>query len=255
VSTTANPNDPKFFSERKRVSILNGPSRLVLFDIDGTLLHSQGIGKRAMKEALITVYGTAGSIDTCAVGGRSYRQIVEDALFGTDISQDQISQKWCTYNEEVARIMKEIVQQEPGWIYPLPGGIALVDALAHNPMVVLGIITGNSVDPSWIKLEQAGYKVDQFKVNVFGDEAITRSGLVSLARQRAAALTGISFPGQSTIIVGDTVNDVECARQADARSIIVLTGYDTQEVLKASKPDQIFKDLQDIEAIQKAIFD
>ena len=234
---------------------MDGPSRLVLFDIDGTLLRSQGIGKRAMKEALIAVYGTPGSIDTCAVGGRSYRQIVEDALSGTEISQDQITQKWCTYNEEVARIMKKVVQQEPGWIYPLPGGIALVDSLAHNPMVILGIITGNSIDPSWIKLEQAGYKVDQFKVNVFGDDAITRSGLVTLARQRAAKLTGKSFPGQSTIIVGDTVNDVECARQTNARSIIVLTGYDTHEELKASKPDQLFNDLQDIGSIQKAIFD
>jgi phosphoglycolate phosphatase len=234
---------------------LNGPSRLVLLDIDGTLLRSQGVGKRTMKEALIAVYGTAGSIDTCAVGGRSYRQIVDDALSGTEISQDQISRKWDNYNEEVARIMKKVVQEEPAWIYPLPGGIALVDALAHNPLAILGIITGNSNDASWIKLEHAGYKVDQFKVNVFGDDAITRSGLVTLARQRAEVLTGRSFPGHSTIIVGDTVNDVECARQTNARSIIVLTGYDTEDELKASMPDRIFNDLQDIESIQKAILD
>jgi phosphoglycolate phosphatase-like HAD superfamily hydrolase len=231
-----------------------GLEKLVLFDIDGTLLKSQGIGRRSIGKALLSTYGTAGSIRTCDVGGRSYLQIAEDALAGTGIPKEQILEKWDFFNEEVTKILGAILQHEDGWIAPLPGGISLVDRLSHNPVVIVGLITGNPIGPSWIKLEAAGYKRESFKVNVFGDEVATRAGLVTLARQRASSNYGYSFPEEHTVIIGDTVNDVDCARQSKARSIIVLSDYDPEEKIRASQPDFIFKDLTDAVSIEKAIF-
>ncbi len=233
---------------------MDDSTKLVLFDIDGTLLISKGIGRRSIKEALITTYGTGGSVDTCDVGGRSYLEIVKDALSGIEVTIDQINQKWDFFNEQVVYALKKNLQQEQGWIIPLPGGISLVNKLSDNPRVILGLITGNPIGPSWIKLEAAGYKREQFKINAFGDEATTRSGLVALARQRAFTIWGNAFPGKHTVIIGDTANDVACARQSNARSIIVLTGYDAEEVIQASKPDFIFKDLTDTGSIEKALF-
>ena len=229
-------------------------TKLVLFDIDGTLLISKGIGRRSIKEALISSYGTGGSIDTCDVGGRSYLEIVKDALSGTGVTNDQITQKWVSFNQQVLDAFRKNLQEDQGLIVPLPGGIRLVNTLCDRPGMILGLITGNPAGISWLKLKAAGYKKEQFKINVFGDEATTRSGLVTLARQRAFRIYGNAFPGKQTIIIGDTLKDVACAHQSNARSIIVLTGYDTQEILKASRPDFIFNDLTDTESIEKALF-
>lgn len=233
---------------------MDSPAKLVLFDIDGTLLLSKGIGRLSIKQAMIATFGVGGSIDTCNVGGRSYLEIVEDALDGTGVTRENISRRWELFNEQVVKTLASNLQKGLGQVVPLPGGISLVEALSMDPRVVLGIITGNPAGASWLKLETAGYKKSQFKVNVFGDEALTRAGLVELARRRAFSMVGKDFPGRQTVIIGDTINDVSCARQSGACSLIVLTGYDAEQVLRGSGPDFIFKDLTDRQSIEQALF-
>lgn len=233
----------------------NERSRLVLFDIDGTLLRTNRAGILAIKEAMISVYGTAGSIDTFNSGGKSYRKILDGTLADAGLSPDVIQQQWKRFNDKVVKNLNRIVDQNPGRIYALPGAVELVETLSQMPDILVGLVTGNPSEASWIKLRSAGYDTSMFKVAAFGDEAETRAGQVTLARERAREISGRDFPDRKTIVIGDTTHDIACARDTGARSLIVTTGDSRTEDLMAGQPDVLFKDLSDTGMILEAILD
>lgn len=217
--------------------------RLVLFDIDGTLLLTGGIGQRSARASLEWVFGTAGRLDEFYPGGRTIEAIFRDTLLDAGISMEDYSlgrEKLYSYflEEFIDRMGKD--QHK---IRALPGTLALVQALAERDDVILGLTTGNHERTARYKLSAAGFDLNNFKVGAYGDESAHRPDLIRMAKERAEALTGQSFDGRRTVMVGDTTRDVLSAREAGAVSIAVSSGTDTSGLLERVLPDHLLPTL------------
>lgn len=239
--------------ERSRDKELGVPKirRLILFDIDGTLLMPNGLGRSSLVAALMRVYGTAGIIESFSFAGRTDREIVSGVLMPAGIDEATI---WTRFDDLCASLVEECTRRVPDHnIHPIPGAHDLVKALAAREDILLGLLTGNVRGTSFIKLAAAGFDRADFRVGAYGDEAMTRDGLPPLAVERAEALSGYRFVGKEVVIVGDTVADIACGRGVGARSIAVCTGWVGCEVLAPANPDFLFDDLRDTEAVLAAI--
>jgi phosphoglycolate phosphatase len=227
--------------------------RLVLFDVDGTLLRTGGAGMLAIKLALEQVYGTSGVIDSYKGGGRSVAEITHDSLAGTDIPADAIERGLDRIRTEIVTVLERLVAEGNHMIRPCVGAPELVNALRWRKGILLGLLTGNTRPYGMIKLREAGYDLGVFRVGVFGDDAENRPALLRLARRKAKELVGTAFPGQQTVLVGDTLHDIACTRTTGARSLIAATGDDSLCALADARPDYLFENLTDTEAIVSAI--
>jgi phosphoglycolate phosphatase-like HAD superfamily hydrolase len=216
--------------------------QLILFDLDGTLLTSQGMGRESTRTALETVFGTSGNLDAFYPGGRTQEAIFLDTLLDAGFSQGEYFAK----RSQLYRIfLKEFagrVQKDPSRIKPLPGAIELIETLNTMADYQLGIVTGNHRKNASLKLQSAGFNPDWFSVGAYGEESVDRSDLVLLAVDRAQNIAELE---RSTVVVGDTTRDVESARNAGAISIAVSSGTDRPELLKSSSPDYLLEGLHD----------
>jgi phosphoglycolate phosphatase-like HAD superfamily hydrolase len=227
---------------------------LVLFDIDGTLLHPDGAGRASLALALEQVYGTAGDAHAFSLAGSLDRNTVHVLMAGAGVAEETIWERF----EELGRVMElhlhERIQARLHRVQPCPGAHTLINALHQRDDLILGLITGNFEGTARIKLAAAGFDPSVFRVGAFGHEADTRDELPRLAVERAAALTGHTFSGKQVVIIGDTPSDVTCGRSIGAMSIAVLTGWSSREELQIAGPDYLFDDLADNDAILFAIF-
>ena len=224
--------------------------RLVCFDIDSTLLWTDGAGRRAIHRALLDVLGTAGPIDTFRFDGRTDGEIVLRLAESAGVA---------TSDEVTARVLARYVEHlsgelaKPGHhttVYPGVG--ELLDALEERDDCVLGLLTGNVVDGARLKLRSGGIDPDRFKVGAFGSDSHVRSELPAVARKRAEAI-GINVRGAEVVIIGDTPADVRCGQGIGARGIGVGTGAYTVEDLMDAGAAAAFGDLSDTEAVMRAI--
>jgi len=226
--------------------------RLVLFDIDGTLLYSAGCGRAASRLALPDVFGTAGELDETAFAGKTDWGILLEALAPAGITADEVRANMGRYNDALARHMRVIVADYA--VRPCPGAPDVVAALAQDPAVLIGLVTGNVSQIVPIKLSAAGYDPAVFRVGAFGSEGWERPMLPPLAVARAAALTGIDYAPEHTVILGDTPGDIACAASIGARTIAVATGPFTVEQLQPFAPDYLFDSMADPAAVLHAIY-
>lgn len=224
---------------------------LVLFDIDGTLLWTGGAGRTALEEALRRVYGTAGDIDGYDLGGRTIREIVRDLVSGSGLSEAEVWDRFNTFKATWPGIMQRIIGEYD--VQPCRGAPEAVAALAGRDDMLLGILTANIEATARIKLEAAGFDPAAFKVGAYGDVSPVRADLVPVALEEARVLTGVAFSPRQAVLVGDTALDVITAHEAGARSIAVLTGGKPREELEAARPDHLFDDLADTQALIAAI--
>lgn len=225
--------------------------RLVLFDIDGTLLWTGGAGRVALRETLVHVYGKAGRIDDYDLGGRTIKEIVRDLLAGEGLEPPEIWARFGAFTVAWPGIMRRVIVGYD--VQPCQGAPELVAALAVRRDVLLGVLTANIEATARIKLEAAGYDPSVFKLGAYGDASEVRADLVKAALERAKALTGVTFSPQQAVLIGDTALDVLTAHRAGARSIAVLTGGKSRAELEAARPDYLFDDLSDTEAVIAAI--
>jgi phosphoglycolate phosphatase-like HAD superfamily hydrolase len=216
---------------------------LILFDIDGTLIESSGTGLESIKMALDMVFGSTIAIDSYRPGGMNYLQIIQDLLPSNKITKQDIWRNLNRLNRVVNKIFTRKIKKESITIKPLPCAIELIMKLSKNQNYVIGLLTGNSKDMAKIKLRNAGFDEKKFAIQAFGDEEKSRSNLVNLARKRANKKLGCEFQGNNTIIIGDTINDIICARESKAKCVIIATGDDSRETLKAYSPDYLFESL------------
>ena len=227
--------------------------RLVLFDIDGTLLNSHGAGRRAMKRALRAVYGTAGDLDGYDMAGKTDRRIIHDVLTAAGIPAQEVEARLPEYRRLYARLLEDVVAERPPT--PLPGAASLLNRLAHRPDILLGLLTGNLPEGARIKLRSAGFDPDLFAVTAFGSDALDRHDLPAVAVARAQALTGHRFQGKRIVIVGDTPLDITCGREMGAKSVAVATGPYSPDVLARYGPDVLLPNLADVDRAEMAILD
>ena len=228
--------------------------KLVLFDIDGTLLSSSGAGRRAMERALGEVFGSAGSA-AYRYDGKTDRQIVRDLMRLEGHSDAHIDARIPTLMERyLAQLADELSGPEHGTrLYP--GVVELIDALEARADRIVGLLTGNLEHGAAAKLRAAGLDPARFRVCAYGSDHEVRGELPAVAQRRARERLGVELPGEAIIVIGDTPADIACGRALGARAIAVATGRYGVEELAEHEPYRVFPDLTDTAAVMRAIDD
>ena len=216
--------------------------KLVLFDIDGTLLTSIGAGRNAVLESMEAICGQAISIDGVEFAGRTDPAILQDILEVNDLwtlnGQDLLQECLRAY----ADVLKE--RLHPEGVRVFPGVRGLVDTLAGAPDVVLGLLTGNMQETAFMKLEAAGLH-RYFSFGAFGSDHPMRNELPPIAMERALISSGHSFTPDRTFVIGDTPYDFECGRAHGTHCIGVSTGIFSRDELAVHGPDLLVADFAD----------
>ncbi|HYK81818.1 MAG TPA: HAD family hydrolase [Gemmatimonadales bacterium] len=231
--------------------------KLVLFDIDGTLLSTDGAGRRAIQRALLDETGTAGPIEGYRLDGKTDPQIVHDLL-------TLAAHPAALDDERIAAVCHRYVEHlraelaAPPRATKLMAGVGeLLEALQRyeaERRAMVGLLTGNLAAGAALKLRAAGLDPQRFRVGAYGSDSHRRSDLPAVAAARAAALAGVPFEGADVVIVGDTPADVACGQPIGARSLAVATGSYDVVALRAAGAAVVFATLADTTAVLDAIF-
>jgi len=226
--------------------------RLVLFDIDGTLLTSHGAGRRSMEAALIDTFGSKGHA-TYRYDGKTDRQIVRDLMRAEGFDDATIDARMQeVLDAYVAGLGREIAAPHTR-VVAMAGVIELLDALVRRSHCIVGLLTGNLEAGAEHKLNAAGIAFGRFSVGAFGSDHEVRAELPAVAQRRAHERLGVHVDGDAIVIIGDTPADILCGRPIGARSVAVATGHYTVDALAEHQPDAVFSNLVDTEAVLAAI--
>jgi len=229
------------------------PSRLVLFDIDGTLLTSAGVASRIFGEVLAEASGRPVPTADYSMAGKTDRQIVRDLLARASFGSERI-------DGLVDQVLDLYLERLPGMLAAssgaslFPGVHALLTRLDAMPQVLLGLLTGNLERGAAIKLERLGVR-QFFRLGAYGSDAEDRRALVAIAVRRAETLSGVRFADRRVVVVGDTPLDIDCGRAAGAFTVAVATGPYRIEELASHEPDALFADFSDVERVVVEILD
>ena len=226
--------------------------RVVLFDIDGTILWTDGAGRRAVHRALEDVFG-APVPDGHEFDGKTDPQIVRELMQLAGVTHGDIDGRI----EHALERYVELLHTELGTLeehdHVLPGIRELLDALEARDDVLLGLLTGNVHPGAVAKLTAVGIDASRFRVGAFGSDHAHRPELPAIARQRAEALLGRQIHGSDVVVIGDTPADMGCGRGIGARAIGVATGRYSVDDLRACGAAAVFEDLSDTAAAVRAI--
>ena len=226
--------------------------KLVLFDIDGTLLRTDGAGRRSMEYALHHVFGVRGD-PAYHYDGKTDRQITREQMRWAGVPDADIDRRmddvFACYTERLAAELADGAEQA----ILLPGVQPLLARLAEEAPVTLGLLTGNIEAGARQKLKAVNLAWEQFLVNAFGSDHELRPMLPAVAQRRAEALLGRQIPGDRMVIIGDTPADIHCGRSLNVRAIGVATGRYTVPELASHAPTAVFPTLHDTEAVVEAI--
>jgi len=226
------------------------PARLVLFDVDGTLLSSGRRGLDAFSEALRRTYGTDGDLASYRFEGKLDPVIVGDLMRGAGLPEDVVLDRREAALGLYLDLLEKALAAEPPALKP--GAAEVVARVSAAPSAVPALLTGNVRRGALIKLSAAGLW-DRFLFGVFGDEASRRVDLGPIALDRARSVTGRSFSPEETVVVGDARADVECGRALGARVVAVATGRTSAEELRAAGADVVFSSFADVASACEAI--
>ncbi len=229
-------------------------ARLVLFDIDGTLLWSDGAGRRAMDAALVAVFGSSGN-RTYRFDGKTDPQIVRELMREEGHDDAAIDRAMPRVVEEYLAYLDRELAAPHTTVRLLDGVDELLAALRGRDDCVLGLLTGNLEHGAARKLAAVGMDVAGFAICAYGSDHEVREELPAVAQRRTRERLGLDLAGTSMVIIGDTPADIACGRGLGARAIAVATGRYSVEDLAAHRPWAVFPDLRDTEAVTRAIFD
>lgn len=228
--------------------------KLVLFDIDGTLLRSDGAGKRAIHRALLEVFGATGPADY-HFDGKTDKQIVRELMRFEGHGDDHIDASMQHLLGLYVGYLHEELAASTGRARILPGVRELLDALDARRDVILGLLTGNLEEGARAKLGAVGIDFGRFRIGAFGSDHEHRPELPAIARTRTKGQLGIDIRGEAMVVIGDTPADLTCGRSLGASAIGVATGrYSVEELLKHD-PVAAFRDLSDTESVLRVILE
>ncbi len=222
--------------------------KLILFDIDGTLIRSNSAGRAAVTYALEKVFGTSGPIDSYQFGGKTDPRIITDLMLAAGIKQTTIAAKLPIVYDVMTARGRETFKDKG--ISLCPGIPALLASLRQRDDLVLGLLTGNIVSTAPLKLKAGGLDPAQFRIGAYGSDHIDRNHLPAIAMKRANELTGDSFNGNNTVIIGDTPADILCARAGKATAVAVASGWHAAPTLAKYKPDHLLENLADTKTVE-----
>ena len=228
------------------------PTRLVLFDIDGTLLQADGAGRRAMESALSAIFGTAGAA-SYRYDGKTDRQIVRELMREAGFADDEIDARMAAVLALYLDHLDHELASSAARVRAMHGVRDLLEAMAGVPHYIPGLLTGNLEPGAARKLAAASIDMAFFRVGAFGSDHERREELPAIARGRARDHLGYDLPGDALVIIGDTPSDIACGRPVGARAIAVATGHYGSAELAACGPAAVFEDLSDTDAVLRAI--
>lgn len=224
--------------------------RLVLFDIDGTILTDRGASRDAFRDALEAVYGYDGDLSRYDFSGRTDPQIARMVLRDHGLTDDAIDScmeaLWEIYLEGLGR---NATRER---VLVLPGIRELVAALQEHEDVVLALLTGNIERGARLKLAGAGMN-DYFAFGAFGSDSADRNELPPIAVTRASDHCSHRFTGAEVVIIGDSIYDVRCGVPYQATTIAVASGKTPGETLRAENPRHFFDSARDLRRLLDAI--
>jgi phosphoglycolate phosphatase len=219
------------------------PKRLLLWDIDGTLITTGAAGQRAIVRATAQWFGGDGDLHGVEIAGRTDAGIAHQILekYREPIT-DQIV---AAFLDLYVTLLEEELPRRQGSV--LPGVRQLLEKLTLQPDTVLGLLTGNLKRGAQLKL--AYYQLWHFfDFGAFANDHHDRNELGAFALERAEQETGLRFSPEQVDVIGDTGHDITCGKALGARTIAVATGSWSREKLAAQKPDFLFDDLGNVDA-------
>ncbi len=220
--------------------------KVLLFDIDGTLIRAGGSGRKALNRAAEVLYGVKNASSELSLAGR------------TDLYNFGAAYRFATGKRPtraaVERLHREYLKHLPYYVraslrhgtYHVPPGLrTLLKRLSRDERVLLGLGTGNMEKGARIKLEPSGFNA-YFLFGGYGSDSFHRHSLLRKAVQRAEAFARAPFDESDVFVIGDTPLDVAAGKKAGFKTVAVGTGFSSWEELKASRPDHLARDYRDL---------
>ncbi len=224
--------------------------KLVLFDIDGTLLTVSKINRQVLVDALTEIYGTPGSAETHNFCGKLDSVIIYEVLRSAGLGEGEISEKF----DRVKACYIELFRQRAraSDVRLMEGIGELLHELSGRSEALIGLLTGNFEASGRHKLLLPEIN-HYFPLGAFADDAASRNELPAVAVEKARQLTGKTFTDHDVIIIGDTEHDIACARVLNAKSIAVATGNFSAEELKKHHPHVLYENLGNTDVVVNEI--
>ena len=222
--------------------------RLLLFDIDGTLITSGGAGEQALKDAMSARFGVVEDLQGVSLAGSTDANIAVQLLRRHGLDPEP---------ENIAALLDEYLTHLPSRMterngFLMPGIISLLEELHTKPEAVLGLLTGNVERGAKIKLTHYGVW-HFFEFGAYADDHHDRNELGKFAQTRALAKHGEEFPPERIYVIGDTPRDIECGRAIGAQTVAIATGQYSVDELSVYKPDHLFEDFSDTAAVVQVL--
>ena len=230
--------------------------KLVLFDIDGTILWTDGAGRRAIRRAMVDEVGTAGPIDGYRLDGKTDPQIVRELLELAKHPKASDERTILAVCDRYVTLLAEELESPDRRTRLFDGVSELLAALSPHEAAgraLVGLLTGNLERGAALKLRSAGLDPARFAVGAYGSDSGHRPELPAIAARRATERTGRPVAGSDVVIIGDTPADVACGRPIGARTIAVATGSYDVAALRAAGAAHVFASLADTAAVLDAV--
>lgn len=226
--------------------------KLVLFDIDGTLLSSGMAGSDAMTLAFAELFQIDNAFHGIKMSGKTDPAILREAMANHGLQEAE--HDLARFHERYVTHLRRTLQ-EPGRPRRLMPGIPhLLEVLRRQSDLVLGLLTGNGAMGAQLKLESFGLW-HYFCLGAYGSDSGDRNALVPIAQERVQTLVSEAIPAERVFVIGDTPRDIACAQVHGAQAVAVATGsYDLAE-LQQHQPEYCFPDLGDIAAVLRVFTD
>jgi len=226
-------------------------NKLILWDIDGTLLYSGGVAGEAMRASMERVYGSASTAARHSYAGKTDRQIILETF--AERSHDDL---FNTLDHFTATYVEELLGRRDDFLSRcrvLEGVTAALERLKATD-VIQSVLTGNLQPIARIKLDLMGLtRFLDLDIGAYGSDHHRRTELVPIAAARAAQRYGRSFTGTDVVVIGDTPHDIDCGRAGGARTIAVATGPFSTDMLRTHGADVVLESLADTDAVIAAI--
>ena len=228
--------------------------KLILFDIDGTILLTAGAGRRAIVAALRDEVADVAAFEGIRFDGKTDPQIVVELLEAAGDPEPRESARVEAVCRRYVGLLARELERPENRTTVMPGVRLLLQQLEARPGVVLGLLTGNVAEGAALKLRSGGLDPARFLVGAYGSDAAYRPELPPIAARRAAPYFGRVPKGSEVVIIGDTPADIGCGGAISARALAVATGAYTVAELEACEPHAVFQDLSDTACVLDAIF-
>lgn len=219
---------------------------LLLFDIDGTLLTSDGVGRRTIRATLEGIIGRPVTSDTVSFSGRTDPAIMRDVLIESGCNREEAEEMLPECLNAFAEIFCDRV--EPRHMTVLPGVYELLNTVTDRYGLSLGLVTGNLERTAFAKLGAAGLD-HYFSFGAYGSDHEDRNLLPGVAMERALGHGHDAVHADRTVVIGDTEHDITCSRYAGVSVVAVSTGKVSFETLESHGPDLLLSHLEDHDTI------